>query len=106
MYPVVAVLPVCGRSQVRFAIIEAFMVDMIDVKMVGRVENLAVHLNMLPLVFSQMNPPDGIIGVFALICVPFVFVQALEILRIDDGVFALSERYPPKGVAVAQPTVQ
>ncbi len=31
VYPVIAVLPVGGRSQVRFAIVEAFMVDMIDV---------------------------------------------------------------------------
>ncbi len=73
MYPVVAVLAGCGGSQVGFAIIEAVMVDMIDEKMVGRVENLSVHLNMLPLVFSDMNPPDGIIGVLGLIGVPFVF---------------------------------
>ena len=74
MYPVVAVLPACGGSQVRFAIIVAVMVDMIDEKMVGRIENLAVHLNMLPLVCTDMNPPDGVIRVFGLIGVPFVLV--------------------------------
>jgi len=66
MYPVVAVLPACGGSQVRFAIIVAVMVDMIDEKMVGRVENLAVHLDMLPLVSGDMNPADGVIRVFGM----------------------------------------
>ena len=74
MYPVVAVLPVCCGSQVRFAIIEAVMVDMIDVKMVGRVENLAVHLNILQLVFTETDSAAGIKGVFALNSVPFVLV--------------------------------
>ena len=74
MYPVVAVLHGCGGSQVRFAIIEAVMVDMIDEKMVRRVDNLAVHLDMLPLFKTHMNPADGIIRVFGFIGVPFVFV--------------------------------
>ena len=89
MYPVVAVLPVCRRAEVRFAIIEAVMVDMIDEKMVRRVDNLAVHLDMLPLFITDMNPADGIICIFGLIGVPFVFVQSLEIFRIDDGVLSL-----------------
>ncbi len=74
--------------------------------MVGRVENLAVHLNMLPLVFTQMNPPSGIKGVFALNRVPFVFAQALVVFGVDDGVFALSERYPAKGIAVVDAAVE
>ncbi len=74
MYPVIAVLAACRRPEIGFAIIEAVMVDMIDVKMAGRVENLSVHLYMLPLVCTEMNPPDGIIGVFGFIGVPFVLV--------------------------------
>jgi len=74
--------------------------------MVGRVENLAMHLNMLPLVFTQMNPPGGIKGVFALNRVPFVFAQSLVIFGVHDGVFALSERYAAKGVAVADAAVE
>jgi len=58
--------------------------------MVGRVENLAMHLNMLPLVFTEMNPAGGIKGVFALDRVPFVFAQSLVVFGVDDGVFALS----------------
>ena len=72
MYPVVAVLLGCCGSHVRFAIIEAVMVDMVDEEMVGRPENLSVHLDMLPLVKTNMNPADGIISVFGLVGVPFV----------------------------------
>jgi len=74
--------------------------------MVGRVENLAMHLNMLPLVFTQMNPPGGIKGVFALNHVPFVFIYSLVIFGVDDGVFALSERDAAEGVAVADAAIQ
>ena len=74
--------------------------------MVGRVENLAMHLNVLPLVFTNMNPPDGIKGVFALIRMPFVFAQALVIFGVHYGVFALSERYPAKWIAVADAAVE
>ena len=72
MNPVVGVLHGCGGSQVRFAIIVAVMVDMIDEKMAGRVENIAVHLDMLPLFITHMNPADGIIRVFGFVGVPFV----------------------------------
>ena len=74
--------------------------------MVGRVENLAMHLNMLPLVFTQMNPPGGIKGVFALNHVPFVFAQALVVFGVDDGVFALCEWDAAEGVAEADAPIQ
>jgi len=74
--------------------------------MARRVENLAMHLNMLPLVFTQMNPPGGIKGVFALNRVPFVLAQSLVIFGVHDGVLALSERYSTKGVAVADAAVE
>ena len=105
MYAIVAVLHGCGGSEVRFAIIEAVMVDMIDEKVVRRVDNLSVHLDMLPLVETHMNPPDGIPGVFGLIGVPFVFIQSPEIFRIDDGVLSLCQRYPAEGVVVAGTSV-
>jgi len=65
-----------------------------------------MHLNVLPLVFTNMNPPDGIKGVFALIRVPFVFAQSLVIFGVNYGVFAPSERYPAKGVAIADTAVE
>lgn len=74
--------------------------------MVGWVENLAMHLDMLPLVFTQMNPPGGIKGVFALDHVPFVFAQAVVVFGVDDGVFALSEGDAAEGVAEADAAIQ
>ncbi len=65
-----------------------------------------MHLDMLPLVFTNMNPPDGIKGVFALNRVPFVFAQALVIFGVHDGVFALGERYAAKGIAIADAAVE
>jgi len=105
MYPVVAVLHACGGSQVRFAIIVAVMVDMIDEKMVGRVDNLSMHLNGDSLL-ANPRIPARIIGHRTPDHVPFVFIQSLEIFRIDDGVFALGKRYPAEGVAVTGPAVQ
>ena len=73
MYPVIGVLPVCCGPQVGYAIVKAVMVDMIGEKMVGWIENLSVHLDMLPLFVTNMDPADGIIRVFGLVGVPFVF---------------------------------
>jgi hypothetical protein len=95
-----------GGSNVRFSIIVAVMVDMIDEQVVGRVENLAVHLDMLPLSITETNAPAGIKSIFTLNGVPFVFIEPLEIFRIDDGVFALCKWYAVKGVAVAYPAIQ
>ena len=74
MYAVVGVLLVCCGPQVGYAIVEAVMVDMIDEQMAGWIEDLAVHLDMLPLFITHMDPADGIIRVFGLIGVPFVLV--------------------------------
>lgn len=49
------------------------MVYMVNEKMVGRVENLTVHLNRPPLVFADPFTPCGIICIFELFCMPFVF---------------------------------
>ena len=50
------------------------MVYMVNEKMVGRVENLTVHLNRPPLfVFADPFTPGGIICIFELFCMPFVF---------------------------------
>ena len=73
MYPVIGVLPVCCGPQVGYAIIEAVMVDVIGEQVIGRIENLAVHLDMLPLSITDMYPADSIICIFGLISVPFVF---------------------------------
>ncbi len=63
----------CG-AEVGLSIVEAVMVYMVNEKMVGRVDNLTVHLNRPPLVFADPLTPGGIICIFELFCMPFVFV--------------------------------
>ena len=38
--------------------------------------------------------------------VPFVFAEAIIIIGVNDGEFALRQRYPPEGVAIANTTVE
>jgi hypothetical protein len=38
--------------------------------------------------------------------VPFVFAEAVIIIRVNDGEFALRQRYPPEGVAIANPPIK
>lgn len=102
VYAVVAVLPVCCRSQVSFSIVEAIMVDVIDVQVIGQIENLAVHQNMLPCALADTHRPVCVTRVPGLIGLPFVLVQMLEIVRIDDSILALGKGYPAKGIAVAE----
>ncbi len=82
------------------------MVYMVNEKMVGRVDNLTVHLNRPPFVFADPYTPGGIICIFELFCMPFVFAQWLVIFGVHNGVLALSERYAAKGVAVVDAAVE
>ncbi|MHC4343574.1 MAG: hypothetical protein ACYSUP_02690 [Planctomycetota bacterium] len=50
--------------------------------------------------------PPGVIAVFAPQRTPPVPVQSLVIIGVDDGVFALRERYSAKGIAEAYPAIQ
>jgi len=81
------------------------MIDVVYYEMVGRVEYFTVHPDMFYL-FPGAAAPDCIESVILPDGVPFVLVQSLEILGIDDGVFSLGKRYPSEGVAVAGPAVQ
>ncbi len=82
------------------------MVNMVNEKMVGRVDNLTVHLNRPPLVFADPLTPGGIICIFELFCMPFVLIQWLVIFGVHYCVFALSERYSAEGVAVVDAAVE
>ena len=106
MYPVVTVLQTSCRPDIGFSIVQAVMINVVHYEMVRRLYYFAVHLNILHLVFSQMNLSAGIKSVSALHGMPFVLIQSLEILRIDDGVFALCQRYPAERIAVAAPAVK
>jgi len=42
----------------------------------------------------------------ALVSLPFILIQSLEIFRIDDGVLSLGKAYSAERIAVAGPVVQ
>jgi len=53
---------VVGRSEIGFSIVQAVTVDVVDEKMVGRVDNLSVHFNTDSL-FPNPRESAGIISV-------------------------------------------
>ena len=81
------------------------MIDVIHYEMVGRVQYFTVHPDP-DFPFPWAGTTDGIESVAALDSMPFVLIQSLEILRIDDSVFALRKRYPAEPIAVAAPAVK
>ena len=80
------------------------MINVVNFEMVGRADHFTVHRNIFFL-FPDAIATAGIESVTMFHCIPFVLVQSLEILRIDDGVFALGQRYPAERIAVADPAV-
>ena len=81
------------------------MINVIHYEMAGRVDNFTVHPD-ISSVSPGADTADGIKRVASLGGVPFVLVQSLEILGIDDCVLSLGKRYPAERVAVAGPAVQ
>jgi len=80
---------------------------MVALQAIGNIDNFAMHADCFsPPAFSgracsygvkfTVNPGSG----------PFVLAQPVIFVRIDDGEFALGQRYSPEGVAVAKPAVQ
>ena len=95
------------RAEVGLSIVEAVMVYMVNEKMVGRVDNLTVHLNRHPLfAFADSDTSGGIKCIFELFGVPFMFVQSLEIFRVNYSVFALCKWDSAEGVAIADAAVE
>ena len=80
------------------------MIDVVNFEMVRRIDHFTVHRNIFFL-FPNTIATAGIESVILLDGVPFVLIQPLEILRIDDDVFSLSKLYPAEGVAVACPAI-
>ncbi len=81
------------------------MINVVDYEMVGRVDYFTVHLNIVSLIPKAITTAD-IECICALDDIPLVLIQSLEILRIDDGVFALCQRYPAERIAVAESAVK
>lgn len=100
------ILGVCCGPQVRLAIVQAVVIDMVAEHPVRDVDNKVVHLNIFSgCVFAVGQRVNGVPCVRALVGVPFVLHQALVISRIDDGILALRQRDFPIGVAAAQTTI-
>ena len=81
------------------------MINVVHYEMARRVEYFTVHTDR-NILFADAFFSVGVEGSCILSGIPFVFIQSLEIHRIDDGIFSLSKLYPAEGVAVAGPAVQ
>ena len=69
------VLCSCYRAEVGLSIIQAITVDMVNVQMFRRIDNFPVHLDIESLFgFWASVVSAGIISVYALDGIPFVFV--------------------------------
>jgi len=79
----------CG-AEVCFSIVQAIVIYVVNEFVIWDFENLAVHFDNDPLfLFLQAGCTHGVEGAFAPANVPFVIVEPVEIIWIDDGVFAL-----------------
>ena len=81
------------------------MVYMVDEEVAGGVDNHAVHFGMDSFSVFECRS-DGVEGVCAGVGVPFVFIQVVEVIGINDGEFASCQRYPAERVAVTDATIQ
>ena len=81
------------------------MINVVNYKMVGCVDYFTVHSD-IGCLFRGTYTTGGIESVSLPDSMPFVLIQSLETLRIDDGVFALFQRYPAESIAVAEPAVK
>jgi hypothetical protein len=55
---------------------------------------------------SQVTPTSGVQAGGAFSQMPFVLVQSLIVIGINDGEFALGQQYTPKRIAIADAAVQ
>ena len=90
---VVSVLSGGGRAQVGLAVVKAVVVDVIDNHIIGDSEHFAVHGEPVPFALFE-NRANRIEGRAAFYGVPIALGEPEIIVRIDDGVLALGQRYP------------
>ena len=88
-----------GRAQIGLAIIKTVVIDVIDQHIIGDFAYLAVHE--VPASFARsVNPISRVERRAALGGKPFISGEPEEIVRIDEGELALSQRYPAERIAV------
>ena len=66
----------------------------------------AVHGKLTPFSIFGHDRADRVEASIPSDGVPFVLGEMIVIVRVNDSVFALGERYPAEGIAVAQPAIQ
>ncbi len=67
----------------------------------------AVHADRLSLAgFPAQLGADGVEFVIDFRGGPFVLAEPVKIVGVNDGVFALGQRYAPEGIAVANPPIE
>ena len=80
----------CCGTEIGFAIVEAVVVYVVNEEMVGDIEYLAVHSDGdLFFVFGVPDLSLGIVGVSALVGVPFVNAEAWVVFGVHDRIFTL-----------------
>ncbi len=80
---------------------------MVNDERIRRIYYFAVHLNSaFFLVYGIPDTTSSIKGASTLAGIPFVFAQALVIVRIYYSVLTLGKRYPAKGLAIVDTAVR
>jgi len=83
------------------------MVDMVTHILVACFDDFPVHPYRLWLLFFARIDRSGCIKrALSPQSEPFMLAQTPEIIGINDGVHSLCQRYPPEGIAVANPPKQ
>lgn len=95
-----------GEAQVGFAIVQAVLVDMIDVHARRRFDYFAVHVDGFGLAVAQADLAHGVDCPRSFGRVPLVPHLAIVVRRVHDGAPVLRERYSPEAVAEANPPIQ
>lgn len=81
----------CG-AEVCFSIVEAVAVDVVTEKVIGDVNDLAVHPDSFSGLISRVAlPADGVRAGGAFCDVPFVHCEAWIVFGVNDSEFAASE---------------
>lgn len=100
------ILRPAGRAEIGLSIIQAIVIYMVAIHPRQHGNHQVVHLQISSrLFFAVGERVNGVKGVDALVGVPFIFLQTVVILRINDGEFAKRQRYPAERIAVANPPI-
>lgn len=87
------------------SVVQAVAIGMVHDHIVRDFEYLAVHGKLALFSVLGRDSPGGVKSAAHFCDVPFVFDQVGVIVGVDDGVLALTQWYPAKGIAVPNPPI-